>query len=428
MGTSDLGTSGILQALRLGRMSRREALGALTALGVGAAGSPLFAGLAEADSGELMGPGGIPLARPDRPVTLPTYEDPIASGLKPETGGTFNVFNYADYVDPKLLKAFGKKYDVEVLVTSFDSIDEAITKIASGTVRMDVTEITNNRIAQAVAGKLLKPINHDYVPNLKQNVWPSLQSPYYDVGSRYSVPYTIYSTGIGWRSDKVAEDIHKLDNPWSIFWSAQKYAGYTAVLDDSREAMALAMLHRQHYDINTEDPKIIDQSLADMLALIPVCNPKVNTTGYQTLPQGASWLNHTWSGNMLTAIFSELPKGFDPSVLQYWAAPKGKGPVQNDMWAVCATAAKPVLAHLWLDFILDEDNAYHNFIDFNGYQPPINSVTGASLIAKGLIPPNLQTAIMSPDDFGQGSLQESQLTSQGQKLWQNAFARFTSGG
>ena len=38
--------------------------------------------------GELTGPGGLPLARPDKRVTLPRWEDPIKSGLKPETGGT----------------------------------------------------------------------------------------------------------------------------------------------------------------------------------------------------------------------------------------------------------------------------------------------------------------------------------------------------
>src|SRR5438477_3520273 len=59
-----------------------------------------------------VGPGGLPLARPDKRVTLPRWEHPIASGLKPETGGTFNVFNYPDYLYTKLLKEFCAKYNV----------------------------------------------------------------------------------------------------------------------------------------------------------------------------------------------------------------------------------------------------------------------------------------------------------------------------
>src|SRR5882672_901055 len=429
MQKDDLAAGRILAALRHGRVSRREALNALTATGLSAAAFHLLGGTAWADAaGQAIGPGGIPLARPNRPVKLPVFRDPIKSGLKPETGGTFNIYNYAEYVYKKLLDAFAKKYDVAVRVTTFDSMDQAITKLSTKAVRnMDVTNIISSRLAQAVAGKLVQPINKDYIPNLAKNCWPQFQSPFYDVDAQYTVPYTVYTTGIGWRSDKVSEDIHKMDNPWSIFWHSEKYKGYVSVLDDSREALALPMLYRGQYDMNIEDPKVIDKALEDLLALVPLCNVKVNITGYQTLPEGTCWLGHNWSGNMLSGVFAYMPKDGDPTQLQYWCAPRGKGPIQNDMWAVCSSAKKPVLAHLWLNFLLDEDNAYHNFIDFNGYQPPQNAITPESLVANKLIPDNLRTAIMTPEDLGPDSLQEAALTNDGLKLWQNAYARFSAG-
>src|SRR5436853_2258745 len=52
-----------------------------------------------AAGGWPVGPGGIPLARASHPVTLKRWEDPIASGMKPETGGTFTIFNYPAYID-----------------------------------------------------------------------------------------------------------------------------------------------------------------------------------------------------------------------------------------------------------------------------------------------------------------------------------------
>ncbi|MDX6520167.1 MAG: spermidine/putrescine transport system substrate-binding protein, partial [Gaiellales bacterium] len=74
-------------------------------------------------NGQLVGPGGLPLARANgSPVTLPRWEDPIASGLEPETGGDFTVFNYPYYIYGKLLKEFGQKYNVTVKVTPFDDI------------------------------------------------------------------------------------------------------------------------------------------------------------------------------------------------------------------------------------------------------------------------------------------------------------------
>src|SRR5215813_5840962 len=90
----------ILAALSKGQLSRRDAMRALAGAGLSATAFRLLTGTAIADE---MGPGGIPLARPNKPVTLPLNNDMIKSGLEPEKGGTFNIYNYADYVDPALV-------------------------------------------------------------------------------------------------------------------------------------------------------------------------------------------------------------------------------------------------------------------------------------------------------------------------------------
>ena len=70
----------VIGELTRGRITRREAVKLLLASGAAAA---LFPALGRAD-GTV---GGIPLARPDQPVTLPTFQKPIESGLKPESDG-----------------------------------------------------------------------------------------------------------------------------------------------------------------------------------------------------------------------------------------------------------------------------------------------------------------------------------------------------
>jgi spermidine/putrescine transport system substrate-binding protein len=408
-----------------GGISRRRALATMGGAGLVTLGMPYLAGRALA--GQPIGPGGIPLARPDQPVKLPLWEDPIKAGLAPESGGNFVIYVYQDYIDKALVTEFCKKHGVEMQMTTFDSMDEAITRLATGAVKPDVFNITPDRLAQAVAGKLIKPINHDYVANLAKNVWPGLQNPFYDVGSQYTVPYTVYTTGIGWRADKIAEDVAKLDNPWSIFWNSQKYKGYVGLLDDSRDALSMAMLYRAFYDINTEDPAEVAKALSDLKALVEICNPKVNITEYQTLATGQSWLHQSWSGDLLGAFISYLPQGDDGSNLRYWSAPKGRGVIGNDCWCVCSAASKPVLGHMFLDYVLDQDVAYKNFTGFTGYQPPQNAITADKLIADKIVPENLRTAVMGPDDVGQGALQFGTLTPKGQKLWQDAYAKFTSG-
>ena len=82
-------------------------------------------------------------------------------------------------------------------------------------------------------------------------------------------------------------------------------------------------------------------------------------------------LHHSWSGDLLSAAFYYMPKGVKPDVLSFWA-PTQNGVVQNDFLCIGRAAKSPVLAHQFLNFMLDEKNAYDNFVNFVGYTPPQN--------------------------------------------------------
>jgi spermidine/putrescine transport system substrate-binding protein len=406
------------------------------ALGLSAAGSVLAAcsnstsaggPASSGKGGAVLGLNGVPLARPNTRVTLPLWEQPIDSNLKPETGGTLTIFNYPNYIYGKVLKDFGRKYGVDVQVTSFDDINSGIARLISGAVQPDVMEMTPDNLDRVVAGKLIKPINHDYIPNLQKNVWPGLVDPFYDGGSRYGVPYTVYSTGIAWRTDRVKEDIEGMQNPWDIFWQSQAYKGKVALLSEVRETIAMALLHRGIKDINTEDPKLLDQAVADLKQLYGICNIKYDDTQYQSIPEDRSWIHQAWSGDMLAGVFYYLPKPSVGNLLRFWNPGRGNGPIQNDMWSIPSTCKKPVLAHLFMNYMLDNGVAYSNFVDFNGYQPPLNEINPETLIAKKLIPETLSNSVLTAADLGPDSLQEMTLTAKGQQLWQNAYSSFISG-
>ena len=113
-----------------------------------------------------------------------------------------------------MIKSFEKRYGVEVELSTFSTIDEAVAKIASGAVGFDVFVPTQPYISMLVSGRILQPLNLSYIPNLHRNVWPSLVDPWYDRGSRYTVPYTVYTTGIAWRNDFLPDyDPSKLRTP-----------------------------------------------------------------------------------------------------------------------------------------------------------------------------------------------------------------------
>ena len=139
------------------------------------------------------------------------------------------------------------------------------------------------------------------------------------------------------------------------------------------------------------------------------------------------WLHHSWSGDLIAAALPDfyLPPGTPPEVLSFWRPDSG-GVVQNDFFFIARGSKRPVLAHEFLNFMLDEKNAYDNMINFNGYIPPQNGITADSLISGGLIPKTLIPAVTRPEDFPVNSALLA-LTVEGERLWEDAWTKFRAG-
>jgi spermidine/putrescine transport system substrate-binding protein len=240
----------------------------------------------------------------------------------------------------------------------------------------------------------------------------------------------VWLDGIGYRNDKVKEDIPAMDVPWDIFWHAQAYRGQVGILDDRRDALSMPMQRNAmrtgvRPDLNTEDPKLISQAESELSQLGSICNPKVAITDYQTLPEGKTVLHHSWSGDLLSGAFYYMPKGVKPDVLSFWG-PQQNGVVQNDFLCIGRAAKSPVLAHQFINFFLDETNAYNNFVNFVGYTPPQKNIDAPALIKRGLIPKSLQEAVVRPDQFP-ANQELLQLSVEGQRLWDDAWSKFKAG-
>ena len=378
------------------------------------------------------GPGGLPLPRPDNAVTwaITPENRPIPDG-RPAEKGPLNLYNYADYIDPITIKKFSKLFNTSVSVATYNSADEAIAKLASGAVAFDViVGLTGSNIVNLIAQQLLQPLNHAYLPNLAKNIWPELQDPFYDRGSRYTVPYVVWGDGIGWRNDVIREDIAAMDVPWDIFWHSQPYRGLVGLLDDKRDALSMpmqrdAMRTGVRPDLNTEDAALVSKAGADLEQLNGICNIKVTITDYQTLAEKKTVLHHSWSGDVIGAAVFYMPKGVKPDVLSYWG-PEQNGVVQNDFLCIGRAAKNPVLAHRFLDFMLDETNAYNNFVNFTGYTPPQKAIDAEALIKQGLIPKSLSRAVIRPDEFA-ANQELLQLSIEGERLYDQAWSKFKAG-
>ncbi|MEY2582459.1 MAG: spermidine/putrescine transport system substrate-binding protein [Ilumatobacteraceae bacterium] len=341
----------------------------------------------------------------------------IKDGLKPEVG-PLRIFDYDSYINPEIISSFESKYGVKVDVTTFTTDDEAISKLSSGAVDIDLHHsAATSTLFKLVDSGLIQPLNKTYLTNIG-NVVASLRDPFYDKGGVYSVPYTVFGTGIGFRADKV----DPASVSWDTMWDPQ-YKGVASILDDVRDGLTMAMMRKGLTDVNTSDPAVIKQAGADLSELTNLMNIKVEIEGYHTIPEGATTVAQTWTGDMLTAL-NYLPAGTTSDVLGYWLP--NPALVNSDTMCVMSKAKNPVLAHLFIDYLLDKDNAITNF-KFVGYQPAIDGIDGQYLIDQGLVPENLRSCVMSSDQIGKG-YRSLQLTPEVEALWNDAWSKFTAGG
>ena len=409
------------------RWTRRQVLNrsARMALALGV-GVPLLqaCGGGDDDSGSSNVDLDALIGRPDRPVTLPVSEDhpAIADGLAPEAG-PLRIFNFPDYVNPETVEAFKAKYGVDVEITSFDTDSESVTKLATGQVEVDLQlSAAYNSLHRLVGGGLLQPLNRSYLTNFG-SLLPSFQDPFYDQGSQYTVPYTVFATGIGYRADRIDPGAMAAAG-WDSLWDTT-YKGLASVIDDVREGLALPMLRAGETDVNTGDEAVIAAAGDDLGELTRSMSIKVTIEGYKDVPEGNTTVAHCWSGDMISGAANYLPEGTGPEVLGFWYPEDDKGIVNNDCMVVVRGAQNPVLAHLFIDFLLDPANAEQNFV-WNGYQPPIAGLGADELIAKGLVPENLRNCVLTDETIANG-YRLLALQPDVEAVWENTWSTFTTG-
>ena len=153
-----------------------------------------------------------------------------------------------------------------------------------------------------------------------------------------------------------------------------KIAGKVGLLDDEHDGTDDgAAPQRRHRPQHREPAAAQRRPRRARSTLVKTTNLKFDTNEYQHLADGSLWLHQAWSGDMASAPLLP-PKGTPASVLRYWWPTDGRGPINNDMFGVLRGARNPVLAHLFLNHLLDPDEAFKNFT-FICYQQPLNAMT-----------------------------------------------------
>jgi spermidine/putrescine transport system substrate-binding protein len=419
--TADASTDANHRPFSRRRFLRASARGALALPGLPA----LLAGCTGGDGGTPTPSATTPsiaprLARPSKPVTLPLFDlKPIPSGADPEQRATLQLYTWPNHVWRAVLDRFASEFDTAYRIQTFASVaGDAAPKLAVGQVAPDVFWSTVDELARMVEAKLFLPLDHAYLPNLRANVWKSLRSPFYDRGSRYSVPYSVWTTGIGYRRDHV-DDGEIADKGWDALWDP-RFAGKVGIYDDYRDAISLALLRNGVTNLNTGDPAALDAAETDLLRLRSG-GAQISRQGVTSrLATGELWVHQATSADIVGAQWF-LPAGTSANVLGYWWPEDGKGPVGNDTMVILASARAPVLAHLLLNFLLDAREGIRNFT-WTGCQPPLSALDADLALGRGYVPESLASAVVSEDNLRRGAF-ELELPPDVDRRWQAVWRR-----
>ncbi|MFI6763956.1 spermidine/putrescine ABC transporter substrate-binding protein [Streptomyces sp. NPDC050355] len=363
----------------------------------------LRAGAAAAFALGAAGCGFLPESRnafgdPDRPIDV-------------KVDGDLVYFNWADFIAPAVFDGFEKEYGVKVVQSNFDSMEGMAAKLNAGN-RYDIIFPSAKWAQRLAQGGRLRRIDHSRLTHAAGvfDHYPYFADPWYDRHSAHTVPFTMYKTGIGWRKDRLGDD---LAGSWDDLWNPRA-EGQVFVLDDRDEVLGMAAL-KLGLDIGTSDP----QDLARITRTLQGLRPRLrgfSSDSYNNLLNGNAAMTQAWSGDMAAM----LGQAKDPSVLGFEVAREG-APINSDCYAIPTDARHPGTAMLFIDYLLRPANVRKN-IEYIGYPMPVH---GSEEVYAALVKPFPQ-CLVAPDDL-KGDLFFRNASSKGEQARDSAWTHVKAG-
>jgi spermidine/putrescine transport system substrate-binding protein len=266
-----------------------------------------------------------------------------------------HLYNWNNYIAPETVKRFEESCKCEVVQTYYSDNEELLAKLAAGAKGYDVLVPTSNAVEALIRGGQLQPIDKAQLPNLK-NIEPVYLNTPFDPGNRFSVPYAMSTTIIGYNDEKMKE-LGLPTDTWAVIFEPkhlEKVKGRVTVLDSSSELFAAALKYLG-YSANDTDEKHWQEAAG----LIKKAKPywaAFNASSYiKELTVGNIWLVHGYSNDIFQANLDAQAAGRKFKVLQ--GMPKEGAVLAVDNMVIHKDAPRPDLALKFMNFMLEGKNS-----------------------------------------------------------------------
>jgi putrescine transport system substrate-binding protein len=333
-----------------------------------------------------------------------------------------NVFNWSDYIDPKILEDFTKETGIKVQYDVFDSNDLLETKLLAGKSGYDVVVPSANFLGRQIAAGVFQKLDRSKLPNLV-NAWPDITKRLekYDPGNQYAVNYVWGTTGIGYNVAKVKERLGDVPlDSWKIVFDPEtvaKLRNCGVMMLDASDEIIPAVLSYLGLDPNSVKSEDLDAAVAHFKKVRPFVRKFHSSEYINALANGEVCVVVGWSGDVKQAASRAEEKNAtisDPKkkVEISYAIPREGAMLFLDNFAVPADAEHKDEAHAFINYMLRPEVAARasNFIQYpNGNLASQPFVDPAVLNNKSIYPsPEVMAKLMSPIQRDQK--QQRQLT------------------
>jgi spermidine/putrescine transport system substrate-binding protein len=268
-----------------------------------------------------------------------------------------NLFIWSEYIDPKIIQSFEKEYDCKVTVDLYEDNESMVAKLqGGGTSLYDIVVPSDYIIPSMVSQKLLAPLRHDNIPNIK-NIDPKFGNREYDPGNKFTVPYQWGTVGLFVRK-KAGETI---DETWGLVFDVKKQLGSFLMIDDSRGAIGAALKYKG-YSLNTVDKKQLKDA-RDVLI-----DAKKRSLGFEG---GVGAKNKVLAKVCRVGMVynGDAVRGMKEDAETYYFVPREGGEIWLDNMGIPAKAPNRDMAEKFINYILDAKIGAQ-LSNFNQYATP----------------------------------------------------------
>ena len=280
----------------------------------------------------------------------------IVTGRSANTERVVNVCSWGEYIDESLIDEFEQKTGITVNYQTAESNEALYSLIEMGGADFDVIVPSDYMVARLIDEGLLAELDYDNIPNYAL-IGDQYKGLSYDPENKYTVPYTWGTLGIIYNTTMVDEKI----TSWDAMFDT-KYAGQVLMINNSRDAMAAALLDLG-YSINTTDEGELQEAF-ELLAGAKkngVYQAFVMDQVFQKMEGGNAAIAMYYAGDYLTMLENNEDLRFViPDEGSNWFV---------DAMCVLKTSQHKAEAEEWINFIASTTSNLAN-MDYIWYASP----------------------------------------------------------